>query len=408
MDLLSVLIVFVVGFALGFGVFWWTQKKAAKQLAGELLRENENQRKENMDAVLESLKDSFGNLSSEALSKSSEEFFKLAKEKLGSERELNTKELDSKKGLIDQQLQRMTSEMEKVSKLMNELEKDRENKFGELATQLKTTNEQTVALTNITSSLNEVLASAKARGEWGERMAEDVLQLAGFIENINYRKQKSIAGGNIPDFTFMLPNGKEVNMDVKFPFDNYRKFLEADSETDKNIFRKDFLKDVKGRIKEVTTRDYINSEQNTLDYVLLFIPNEQIYAFIHEQDSSIMDDGIKNKVVFCSPITLFAVLAVIRQAVENFNLDQASDEILSHYKAFKKQWDLFTKALEAVGDKIASTKKAYDAVMGTRRRELEKPLEKIENLIKQRELPITSEDDGELPLDSDNVTPIRK
>ena len=111
-------------------------------------------------------------------------------------------------------------------------------------------------------------------------------------------------------------------MDVKFPLDNYVRFLEAPSEPEKAKYRNDFLRDVKIKVKEVTTRDYINPEQNTVDYVLLFIPNEQVYAFIHEQDNTILDEGIKNHVILCSPMTMFAVLAVIRQAVENFSLEK--------------------------------------------------------------------------------------
>jgi len=367
---------------------------AAYLLRRILFRESETNRKEIMDAM----KASFGSLSLEALSKSTEEFLKLAREKLGSEREMSAKELDSKKGLIDQQLQRMTVEMEKVSKVMKELEKDRVEKFGELSTQLKSTNEQTTALIKTTNTLNEALASTKIRGQWGERMAEDVLRLAGFIENVNYLKQKSIKGvGTIPDFTFLLPRSLKVNMDVKFPLDNYIEFLKADSKSEKERFLKNFLRDVKDKIKEVTTRDYINPEQNTLDYVLLFIPNEQVYAFIHEQDRSILDEGIKNRVIFCSPITLFAVLAVIRQAVDNFALEQTSNEILSLFGTFKKQWYEFINKLEAVGKRIGDAQKEYDAVMTTRRRQLERPLDKIEELRSQRELPIASIDGEEIP-----------
>ena len=383
------------GFILGF----ISGLVAAYILSRILFRESETNRKKIMDAM----KDSFGSLSLEALSKSTEEFLKLAREKLGSEREIGVKELDSKKGLIDQQLQRMTVEMEKVSKIMEELEKDRIEKFGELSTQLKSTNEQTTALIKTTNTLNEALASTKIRGQWGQRMAEDVLRLAGFIENVNYLKQKSIKGvGTIPDFTFLLPRSLKVNMDVKFPLDNYIEFLKVDSKSEKERFLKNFLRDVKDKIKEVTTRDYINPEQNTLDYVLLFIPNEQVYAFIHEQDSSILDEGIKNRVIFCSPITLFAVLAVIREAVDNFALEQTSNEILSLFGAFKKQWHEFINKLEAVGRRIGDAQKEYDAVMTTRRRQLEKPLGRIEELRSQRELPIAPVDGEEPPLDKNS------
>ena len=323
---------------------------------------------------------------------------KLAKSKLESEREIGIKELDAKKGLIDQQLQRMTTEMGNVSKLMQDLEKDRVEKFGALGNQLRAAGEQTTALMETTKMLREALASSKARGQWGERMAEDVLRLAGFIEDVNYMKQKAVEGtGARPDFTFLLPRNLKLNMDVKFPMDNYVRFLEATIDSEKVKFRNFFLRDVKARIKEVTTRDYINPEQNTVDYVLLFIPNEQIYAFIHEQDSTILDDGIKNKVVFCSPITLFAVLAIIRQAIDNFTLERTSNEILSLLGAFKKQWDRFLKELEILGKRIGDVQRDYDALTTTRKKQLERPLLKIEDLRTQRGLPLALEEREEGP-----------
>lgn len=386
MSWFPILIALLAGFALGLG------------FAFLLFRKSEAQRKADVDAVIENVKTSFGNLSLEALSKSTEEFLKLAKTRLESERETGIKELDAKKSLIDQQLQRMTSELANVSQLMKELEKDRVEKFGELANQLKTTSEQTTALRQTTDTLREALASTKIRGQWGERMAEDVLRLAGFIENVNYLKQKAIEGaGTRPDFTFLLPRGLKLNMDVKFPLDNYARFLEANSELEKEKFRDKFLGDVKNRIKEVTSREYINPEQDTVDYVLLFIPNEQIYAFIHEQDSTILDDGIKNKVVFCSPITLFAVLAVIRQAVENFTLEQTSNEILSLLGAFKKQWGEFLKKLEVMGKRIEDAQKEYESLTTTRQRQLERPLNKIEELRTQRGLPVAPDEGNVSP-----------
>lgn len=407
MNWVPIVVALLVGFALGLGVAFilkMVQAKSAKELAAELFTESETQQKANIDAVIENVKANFGKLSLDALSKSTEEFLKLAKTKLDSEREGSVKELDAKKGLIDQQLQQMTSKLEDVSKLMKELEMDRGRKFGELTTQLKTTNEQTTALMQTTNALREALASTKVRGQWGERMAEDVLRLAGFIENINYLKQKVIEGiGSRPDFTFLLPQNLKLNMDVKFPLDNYVKCLEADSDAERVKCRNDFLRDVRTKIKEVTTREYINPEQNTVDYVLLFIPNEQIYGFIHEQDHSILDEGMKNKVVFCSPITLFAILAVVREAVDNFSLEQASNEILSLIGEFKKQWNEFVRKLEILGKRIGDAQKEYDTLITTRRRKLEKPLSKIESLRTERGLPIAPGEDESIITDVEEV-----
>ncbi len=370
------------------------QGKATKEFAEELFRESEVQKSKYVDTIIENLKATFGALSLDALSKSTEEFLKLAKARLESEREIGSKELDAKKGLIDQQLQQMTAKLEDVSKVMKELEKDRIKKFGELSSQLNTATQQTTALMQTTAQLREALASTKARGQWGERMAEDVLRIAGFIENVNYFKQKTIGGaGSRPDFTFILPRNLKLHMDVKFPLDNYIRFIETDRELEKTKFRNNFLRDAKARIKEVTTREYIDPEQNTVDYVLLFIPNEQIYSFIHEQDSSILDEGIRNKVVICSPITLFAVLAVIRQAVDNFALEKTSNEILSLLGVFKNQWGEFLKKLEVLGKRIEDAQKEYELLTTTRRRQLEKPLNKIDAIRTQRGLSAVIKED---------------
>ena len=397
MDWLSTLIGLIIGFGLGLVaalLLRFVHGKTAKELAEELFHETEAHKKADMDRIIDNIKASFGNLSLEALSKSTEEFLKLAKARLESEREIGFKELDAKKGLIDQQLHQMNSKLSDVSKLMKELEKDRVEKFGELASQLETATQQSAVLMQTTNLLREALASTKARGQWGERMAEDVLRLAGFIENVNYLKQKSIDGaGSRPDFTFILPRDLRLNMDVKFPLDNYLRFLETNLELEKVKFRNDFLRDVKARVKEVTTREYINPEQNTVADVLLFIPNEQIYSFIHEQDSSILDEGIKNRVIFCSPITLFAVLAVIRQAVDNFALEKTSNEILSLLGLFKNQWGEFLKKLDLLAKRIEDTQKEYELLTTTRRRQFERPLNKIDDLRSQRGLPVSTYED---------------
>jgi len=396
---LPILIAVVVGILIGFGIaliLRVIQAKTGKELAEELYAESEGARRENLNAVIENIRASFGSLSLDALSKSTEEFLKLAKATLEPERETTVKELDAKKGLIDQQLQRMSKELENVSTLMKDLERDRVEKFGELASQLKTASEQTSSLMKVTSTIREALASSKARGQWGERMAEDVLNLAGFIENVNYLKQKSIeGGGSRPDFTFLLPRDLRLNMDVKFPLDNYVKYLEAVTEPEKIKFRSDFLRDVKARIKEVTTREYIDPEQNTVDCVILFIPNEQIYAFIHEQDSTIFDNALKDKVVLCSPINFITVLAVIRQAIDNFALERTSAELLSLFGRFKKQWDQFLYRLEMLGKRIGDALKEYEILMTTRRRQLESPLDKIENARIKQGLPIAPEESDE-------------
>ncbi|HWB72517.1 MAG TPA: DNA recombination protein RmuC [Egibacteraceae bacterium] len=304
----------------------------------------------------------------------------LANERLGAHTAQAAGELDARKGLIDQQLQAMSAELGKVANLVATLERDRERKFGALSEQIAEAGEQTARLAETTHQLRQALSSTKARGQWGERMAEDVLRLAGFVENVNYRKQTALAGGRgIPDFTFVLPRDLLLHMDVKFPLDNYLRYLEAHSDSDRERHRVQFLRDVRQRVKDLAARDYVEPD-TTVDCVLLFIPNEQLYAFLQEQDGELLDAALRHKVVLCSPLTLFAVLAVIRQAVDNFVLERTSDEILSLLGGFRQQWQKFGDQMDTLGKRLSSAQGAYDDLVGTRRRALERPLERLEAL----------------------------
>jgi DNA recombination protein RmuC len=308
------------------------------------------------------------------------------REVLGAERVRVGQELDGKKSLIDQQLGSMNAKLDQVSTLMQTLEADRVEKFGQLSEQLTMQHEGVTSLLQTTTSLREALSSSKARGQWGERMAEDVLRLAGFVENVNYRKQRSLEGARgIPDFTFLLPNELLLHMDVKFPLDNYLRFCDAQSDLEAKRYQDDFLRDVKARVKELSSRDYIDAAGGTVDFVLLFIPNEQLYAFIHERDGEIIDAAVRQRVVFCSPLTLFAVLALIRQMVENFQLARTSDEILSLLGQFDEQWKKFVLQMDKVGARIDAAGKEYEALVGTRKRTLERPLHKINALRTEQE-----------------------
>jgi len=375
------------GIAIGLMVAFVLRIQQARQVREleKFLSEAEVQRQAGIAAVVDNVK---GTLSLEVLPKWTDEFLKLAKARLDTEREASSKELDSKKGLIDQQLQAMTVQIEQVSRLITGLEKEGVEKFGKLSGSLQLNFEQNQSIMQTANSLRQALSSTKARGQWGERMAEDVLRLAGFIENVNYEKQKRIEfSGKIPDFTFFLPQELKLNMDVKFPLDNYLRYQEATSDSDKSRHLSDFLRDVRGRVKEVATREYINPAQNTVDYVLLFIPNEQVYAFIHEQDRKILDDALSNKVVFCSPLTLYAILAVIRQAVDNFALEKTAHQMLLLYGDFQKQWTKFVDGMDRLGERIRTTQKEYDDITGTRRRQLDRVLDKIGDLRTQTGLP---------------------
>jgi DNA recombination protein RmuC len=320
---------------------------------------------------------------------------RMNQEMLDGQRRLGAQELAGTRERIDLQVADVRAELARLTGVLHEVERERREHVGALSGQLREAGRQTQVLAETTQSLREALSSTTARGQWGERMAEDVLRLAGFVDGVNYRRHQAMPGsGGIPDYTFLLPQGLSLHMDVKFPLNNYLRHLDASTDAERDRFRKEFLRDVRLRLKEVTRRAYVDPAGGTVDCVLLFIPNEQVYAFIQEQDRSILDDALRDKVVFCSPLTLFAVLAVIRQAVDNFQLSRTSHQILELLQGFEKQWDRFVDQMDKVGRNLKTASNAFDELEGTRRRGVERELEKID-AARRDQVP---EPDGVLPL----------
>jgi DNA recombination protein RmuC len=226
-----------------------------------------------------------------------------------------------------------------------------------------------------------------------------VLRLAGFVENVNYVKQTQLEGAaGRPDFTFPLPKGHELYMDVKFPMAGYLRYLDATTDAERQTQRAAFLRDVRARVRELARRDYAReSARQSVDYVLMFLPNEQLTGFIHESDPALIDEAMGQRVVMCSPLTLFAFLGVIRQAYDNFVTEQTSDQILALMGKFGLQWVKYNEQLERVHAKFTQLDRQFDELMGPRRRQLEKPLQQLDAVRRERNLAIDGQLFTELP-----------
>ena len=240
-----------------------------------------------------------------------------------------------------------------------------------------------------TSDLNNVLSSSQARGQWGERMAEDMLRAAGFIEGANYKKQNTIEGGGRPDYTFMMPPDRVLYMDVKFPMDSYTAFVAAVDQTSRDSLKKDFITAVRARVTELQKRDYaVVTTEHSLDYVLLFVPNESITGFIHEADPNLIDWALAQKVVLCSPLNLYAFLVVIRQATESFHTEQAASHMMQLMNKFKVQWEKYVKSLDQVKKSFDKMQGELDVLtVGARYKKLAGEVKKIDDLRKQQNVP---------------------
>ncbi len=323
----------------------------------------------------------FEQISQASIQKTQDQFFSIANDKFKTQSQNHQQGLDHKKALIDQTLQTVKKELEHVKTNLQNLESNHQKRLGEMTSHLSQHRMTTQQLMETTTELKEALASSKTRGQWGERMAEDVLRFSGFVEGVNYIKQRAIET-TIPDFTFFLPKDKKIHMDVKFPLSNYMTYLNESNATIKESHKKQFVRDVRGHIKSITTRSYIAND--TVDYVIVFIPNEQIYQFMHDHDPELIDYSLQLKVVLCSPITLYAILAIIRQAIDNFAIEHKAQEMMDILTNFQTQWDKYKVSMEKIGRRLSDAQKEYESLVTTRTNQLDRPLRRINELKKDQ------------------------
>jgi DNA recombination protein RmuC len=272
----------------------------------------------------------------------------------------------------------ITRNLQKDLKTSQEGVMDLKTQNAAIRQQLENTAKITEGLQTSTEGLRNLLANNRLRGEWGEQVAEDLLMAAGFVEKVNYLKQATTTDAR-PDFTILLPDGYKLNVDAKFPFDDLISYQEAKTPADKKRALAAFNTAVKNKIREVSSKDYIDPENQTLDFVIMFIPNEMIFSFVYEKLPDINQFANERKVVLAGPFGFTAVLRMVLQAHKNFHHEKSLMQILGLISKFQEEYAKFGDSMERLGKQIDTAQKTFMEVEGTRSRQLTRVVEQISN-----------------------------
>lgn len=316
----------------------------------------------------------------EALKLANEQLVVMANQKLGAEKTEIKTDVENKRAEIERLVKVIQNDLKESKDSLDKAEKERIGSFMALKSQLEEYKKVTDQLSVSTENLKKVLSNNQLRGQFGEQVADDLLKMSGFVRGTDYQynvAQDSVDGGR-PDFTIFLPDGTKINVDSKFPYSNLQKLTEAENAEQRDHFKKAFEKDVKEKIKQVTGRNYINPDDKTVDFVILFIPNEMIFSYIYDKMNDVWSEGMSKKVVFAGPFSFTAILRLVRQAYDNFKYQKNIREIVGHVKAFEKEFENFYGEFQKIGERIDSAQKQFNSVSTTRTNQLVKRVEKIQ------------------------------
>jgi DNA recombination protein RmuC len=304
------------------------------------------------------------------------------------------------KGIVSEIIENEESQIYKLLNKSDQTVKEFLEKTGEIKSSITGVDQQT-------RNLISVLNNNQSRGQWAEFQVEDLLEIMEYKEGIHYETQKRMTSGTIPDFTFFLPENKTINMDSKFPLTNYMEIAklnrDLENETLDEIARREIIESIKNKnkefldkaiktkIDETSSREgYISAEEGTVDFVLMYIPLENLYHFLLTSEIGanrvpVIQYAFSKKVILVSPQTLMAYLETIRHSMKLFSLQTDTKNILATHEKVKIEIRKFIESFDDVTKRLDQTVKSFDTLKTTRVNKLEKSFEELDSVNKELE-----------------------
>lgn len=296
---------------------------------------------------------------------------------LQSEQDLLKTDLANKQATIEKLVKQLQEDLNQKQKEIREIEKKQIDKISGVTTAIEDHRNLTKELKVSTDKLTSMISNNQKRGAWGERIIEDLLQASGFQEGQHYLRQSKQKGSNLkPDITLLLPDDRNVPVDVKFPYAAVQQMSNTESQSEKKTYMQQFSRDLKAKIDKVA--EYISPESDTLDYAILFVPNEMLFSFINQKFSEIIDEALSKKVILCSPFTFLVVARTVMESYRNFMVGKKIQEVIKQVDAFSNEWVRFDEEFQKFGRSITSLQNNYNTLTTTRKKQMEKRIDKIE------------------------------
>jgi len=209
--------------------------------------------------------------------------------------------------------------------------------------------------------LQDILQSPKLRGGLGEWSLENLL--ADILPGNHYQIQYRFPNGNIVDAIVELIQGR-VCIDAKFPLENFQAMLQTENPADRTKARRNFLRDVRKRIDEIAQK-YIQPDQGTLDFALMYVPAENVYyeTLVQSEEETVADIasyGRQKKVILVSPNTLYAYLMVIAAGLRGLQIEQNAQQIRQRLSQLQTELQLFLDDFLTIGKHIGNAKSRFD------------------------------------------------
>ena len=354
-ELLSILFA-----ALGLIIGWLAASQKAKTdiiRAEERLAAVEHGR-ETLTAQMESV-------ATQVSRQNSEDFLKLAEERLGKVNAEAEKDHEARRKEIEALLGPMTTSLEGLEKFSKDLEKERIDAYAGIKRQIQTLGDRADKLGTEASNLSTALRkSSSVRGDWGEVALRNLLEMAGMTKHTDFLEQKG-AGGLIPDMVVRLPGNGAIPIDAKTSGKHYLEALEFEEGDARQAKLVQHAKAMRERVTDLSRKDYLSKVSGRADFVVMFVPSEALISVAFEVDPALHADAMDRGVVITSPASMIALLRTAALYWQQVRFAEEAKDVVEVAREFYKRMAVWSEHFAEVGKRLDKATEFYNKAVGS-------------------------------------------